>query len=177
MELADAIHELHSKLFYYDWYAKRTEVNPILHRCLVAYVHRMIPEVYAVVPDNVGDWQVRVHFVASVTASADAFKVDPKSFTVSPTAVFTPEAIREMKVLPVINLDPTVEEVDLDVHNECWQLAKICGWQNLEDLFFEVHDGDNAVTSLRESFPDAFEKLSMLYALVGFDVLSDELDR
>jgi hypothetical protein len=176
MELADAIHELHQKLFYYDWYAKRTEINPILHHCIVAYVHRMIPEVYAVVPDMIGDWQVRVHFVASVASTADAFKVDPKSFAVSPTAVFTPEDIRQMKVLPVSE-DPVVEEVDLDVHNECWKLAKICGWQNLEDLFFEVHDGNNAVTQVRESFPDAYEKLSMLYELVGFDVLSEELDR
>ncbi len=173
MELSEAIQTLHQKMFYYDWYAKKVDVNPILHKSIVVYVHRINAEVYAAVPDKIDDWDVRVHFFASYNAKADSFKVDPKSFTVNKDAVFTPAVAAQLKVVePVIELT----EEDFDISEEVWQLSKKCGWQTLEQIFYEIHDGVNAVSDRSKEFPGVRAAVQELYNLVGFDVLAEEIE-
>lgn len=173
LQLSEALEQLNQKMFYYDWYAKKVAVNTMLHNSIVVYAHRIDAAVYAAVPDKIGNWDVRVHFFASYNASADSFKVDPKSFTVSKDAVFSPATIAQLKVV-----EPTIEltEEDFDVSEEVWQLSKQCGWDALEEIFYEIHDGPNAITERSKDFPGVAASIKELYDLVGFDVLAEEIE-
>ena len=180
MELSEALDQLNKKLFSYDWYAKKVEKNSILHGSIVAYVHRMDSEVYALVPDYIGPWTVRIHYIASFfgpeksvyQTMVDAQKVEAKSKLQK-----LADEIGDLPttLLAVGSLEREDNMLDVDVSDEIWKLSKLCGWQNLEDIFYEVHDGVNAVTNQSEAFPEVRTKLEYLYELVGFDVLADEI--
>jgi hypothetical protein len=71
----------------------------------------------------------------------------------------------------------TVDEVDVDdVICELDRLERICGSKILQDIFYEIHDGPNAVTDRGSQYPIVKESLAALYDKVGFDVIYEELD-
>lgn len=178
MQMSEAIEELHKQLFYYDWYAKKVDKNPILWNSIVAYVNYFNMEVYKTVPDKIGDFQVRIHFIGSYTAKADYFKTPPPA--TKDTFYKLVEEIEKDGPLPSVlaasfDEDDVVGFTEVDVPEEVWQLSKLCGWETLEDIFYEVHDGPNAVSNKSKDFPAVRSKMEELYALVGFDVLADEI--
>lgn len=128
----------------------------------VVYVKYMCHETLHDVPDSVGGKQVLVHFAASKTARRDQFTED----------------LTKPKLVPVAELappPPPAPDVD-DLCDELDRLEKICGSNTLQHIFYEVHDGDNAVTSYSPKFPEVREALDKLYATFGFDVIYEELD-
>jgi hypothetical protein len=176
MEVSEALSELNQKLLQFDWYAKKTGINPILSNSIVAYVHRINAEVYANVPDKIGDWNVRIHFISSLVSTADDFKVDPKSFTVNKIIGFTPSAISQLTTMEIIQLPKAENPLeDIEPSEEVWKLSKLCGWDTLEDIFYEVYDGEKAVTNRSKEFPKVRETLGKLYETFGFDVLANEI--
>jgi hypothetical protein len=46
----------------------------------------------------------------------------------------------------------------------------------IQDIFFEIHDGKNAITNLSLSFPRLRLELEALYQSYGFDVIYEELN-
>jgi hypothetical protein len=50
------------------------------------------------------------------------------------------------------------------------------GKQKVRDIFYEIHDGPNALTQLSDTHPYARDCLDKLYEEYGFDVLFDLLD-
>lgn len=60
--------------------------------------------------------------------------------------------------------------------NEINKLKNICGSNILSDIFYEVHDGKNAITNLSVKFPEVTESLNNLYSKYGFDVLYEQID-
>jgi hypothetical protein len=42
-------------------------------------------------------------------------------------------------------------------------------------IFFETHDGKNAVTNYSEQYPNVRQRMEKLYNTFGFDVLYDKI--
>lgn len=155
MDSSEVMLSLSKQLEKFDWFTNRMEINPILHKSIVVYVKYMNSEVYREVPDVVGGWSIRPWFVGY----ADCTHVISKP-VVSVNS-------------PVVESAPVMES-GLDVHHEVWKLSKICGRGKLEDIFYEIHDRDDAVTNESVNYPEIRTKLQDLYDEFGFDVLFDE---
>ena len=56
------------------------------------------------------------------------------------------------------------------------ELARYCGDEDIECIFFECHDGENAVSNKSELHPDARIKMQKLYDIYGFDLIFDHLE-
>lgn len=65
---------------------------------------------------------------------------------------------------------------DLNLSEEVGKLRKVCGTNILSDIFYEVHDGKNAITNLSAKFPEIREALNNLYNLYGFDLVYEQVD-
>lgn len=66
------------------------------------------------------------------------------------------------------DMDYLISELD--------RLEKLCGSNTLQHIFYEVHDGKNAVTNLSKKFPDVRTGLEKLYNVFGFDLIYEEID-
>lgn len=70
-------------------------------------------------------------------------------------------------------------ELELSVRaltDELDRLEKLCGSNVLQDVFYEVHDGENAVTNLSARYPEVRRRVQKIYDKYGFDVIYEELD-
>lgn len=135
---------------------------------LVVYTNYMCHETLHDVPDRVDGIQVLVHFVASKTARADQFT---NNNTNNISAIPSPPPLEE--------LDSEELDLDLDVNDlirELDRLERKCGPNILMQIFFEIHDGKNAVTHLAPSFPEVHASMKTLYDSYGFDPIYNELE-
>lgn len=70
-------------------------------------------------------------------------------------------------------------ELELSVRaltDEIDRLEKLCGSNILQDIFYEIQDGKNAVTNLSARYPEVRQRMEKLHAKYGFDVIYEELD-
>jgi hypothetical protein len=164
---------LTSMFFERDWFVETGKDN--IGRYVV-YVKYMNMETMTSVPDKMLGKQVLVHFIGSKTARRESFMTN---------ANHVPFARTEYKPLPKLVPEPDgIEELSSDLLendigeliNELNRLEKICGSNALQDIFYEIHDGKNAVTNLSERFGLVTESLRRLYDEYGFDVIYEELD-
>jgi hypothetical protein len=133
----------------------------------VVYTHYMSYDILRDVPDTVSDRQVLVHFVSSKLANRNQF-----TETIQRPA-FLEDVIDITNEAILIDDDPAdiaILTADLD------RLEKTCGSHIMQDIFYEVHDGTNAVTNLSAKFPEVRESMEKLYAKYGFDVIYEEMD-
>lgn len=167
MDSSEVMLSLSKQLEKFEWFTGRMEINPILHHSIVVYVKYMNSEVYREVPDVVNGWAIRPWFVGY----ADCTHVISKPSTLEKMA-------SEVGTLPtgMLAAGPPPFESGLDFHHEVWKLSKVCGRSKLEDIFYEIHDGEDAVTNQSANFPEIRTKLEALYDEFGFDVLFDEFD-
>lgn len=126
------------------------------------YVHFMNHEVLSAVPNRVGDYDVNVHYAAYKLVGRESYVQDLSAHNI--------------KHMPD-DTEPEIEEVDMAaLVKELDRLERLCGSNILQDIFYETHDGPNAVTNLSMRFPDVREAVQKLYKVYGFDVIYDELD-
>lgn len=138
----------------------------------IVYAHYMTATILADVPDSVQGIDVLVHFAASKNLSKDSYVKDskPAPFSVPLSAVKAVTVVSPPK-------DETESEPDMaHLTQELDRLEKVCGSNILQDIFYETHDGVNAVTNLSARYPDVRESLQMLYKTYGFDLIYEELD-
>lgn len=161
---------------------------------LVVYCKFMNHATLHDIPDYVGGKQVLVHFAGSKTATREQFTSNPNApgATLKPHVTSTyPDGTpcpydREIDVQAVVI---PVEEAEEDVageeeeeksimylQRELDKLEKECGSYTLQDIFYEVQDGKNAVTNMSARYPNVRKGLERLYNLYGFDVIYEELD-
>lgn len=62
----DTIDKLWAVLINFDWFADKIEVNQQLNKSLIAYVDSMNKEILSSIPDQIDDFDVRVHYIASI---------------------------------------------------------------------------------------------------------------
>lgn len=79
------------------------------------------------------------------------------------------------RILPEFIPAPVEEDPAKDLTKELWSLKKICGEDTLANIFFEIHDGADAITSESESYPEVNKRLKALYDEYGFDVLFEQV--
>lgn len=63
-----------------------------------------------------------------------------------------------------------------DLITELTALSSICGENILCDIFYEIKDGNNAITNLSSKFPEVRESLAELYEEFGFDLIYDQIE-
>lgn len=134
---------------------------------LVVYTNYMCHETLHDVPDRVDGIQVLTHFAASKSARADQFT--NKNTDNIPTIPAPPPSMEELDS----------EELELDVEDlirDLDRLERKCGPNILMQIFFEIHDGKNAVTNLAPSFPEVHAGMKSLYDSYGFDPIYNELE-
>lgn len=148
------------------------------------YAHYINKEVLSAVPDAIGTFSVNVHFASYKTAKADQY-VEKIGFPKTVTApTFTAaEFIADGRKAAANGVDvgfgqafddPEVSQAMLI--SELERLEKVCGSNILQDIFYETHDGPNAVTNLSARYPGVREDMQRLYVMYGFDVIYEELD-
>lgn len=134
----------------------------------VVYIKYSCMETLADIVDYVGGKQVMVHFASSLTASKSQYTEDLTVRKVPvPTLQETMDDVAEVE-LPPVDLSELTGELD--------KLEKICGSHILQDIFYEIHDGSNAVTNLSARYPVVRTSLDRLYVQYGFDIIYEEMD-
>jgi hypothetical protein len=159
--LNEELQQFVSTLDQYDWFC---DVEFDRYNRLVVYVYEFDINFIGSVPQMIGGYHVLFHYAAS---QSNQYSVSKPVVPVVPAAI-------------VIKEDSSVEEsesVDLEfLISELDRLEKICGRNILQDIFYEVHDGKNAVTNLSARFPEVKESLDVLYEEFGFNLIYEELD-
>lgn len=182
----------------HDWFA---DVGTDEYGRCVVYVKYMNRETLALPQFTEEGREICVHFLTSKTATRDQFvekqggvslpvyqPLKP-SFTAGEFIAAAHEAQTKgidtgFGVLADPNYDPVEEELSQVIENKSLQflqnslekLEKDCGSFVLQDIFYEIHDGKNAVTNNSTRYPEVRKKLEKLYREYGFDVIYDELD-
>lgn len=160
----DSMHALHAQLHGQPWYAGQVLLHPVSPRTMIAYVHYMGRDVDAAVPTVFEGYNVKMHFIGSLSVLDTTIK---KTF---PQPAVAPE------VKAALETEEAVLAPAGDLHNDLWKLRGVCGHSQLRDIFYEIHDGDDAVTNLSPDYPEVRAKLQSLYDTFGFDVLFEDLD-
>lgn len=177
MDLNEGMEQL-SKLFKgKDWFY---DVGTDSFGRYVVYINFACHETLHDIPDYVGGRQVVVHFVGSKFATKDKYVNDGNT-----RSKLIPYS-KEIDVSAVILADePTMDEVvgsDEEekslphLQKELDRLEKACGSYTLQDIFYEVQDGKNAVTNNSARYPEVRKSMEKLYDQYGFDVIYEELD-
>ena len=162
MEPNDAISQLTTLLSNYPWFSGKVLENPKLHNSIIAYVHYMDGEVLRTVPDSIDGVDVRLHFFASCPT-------EPSKFVTTVAQSSLPIYVPTLK-----EAEPALPPFDL--HNEIWNLTRVCGRDNLIDIMYEVRDGDDAVTNIGSEYPEVFNAMKEITTKVSYEDLLEELD-
>ncbi len=184
MSIEEGMQQLSEMFKGKDWFY---DIGTDQYGRIVVYVKYMCHENLHNVPDYAGGIQVLVHFAASKLATRDQF-VDKPQTNKSTYPDGTPCPYdREIDVQAVVvpTVEPTLDEVLTPeeeekslrhLQAELDKLEKICGSYTLQDIFYEIQDGKNAVTNMSARYPEVRKGMEKLYDQYGFDVIYEELD-
>lgn len=117
------------------------------------YAKFISPEIEKSVPRELDGKQVMLHFSATKTLTRDSFVNDKTKIQFSDSSL-------EIEDLSILELQNKLDE-----------LSDLYSFSDIKDVFWEVHDGINAVTSVAKMFPSLKNELQKLYDEFGFDVL------
>jgi hypothetical protein len=138
---------------------------------LVVYTNFMCHETLHDIPDRVDGIQVLVHFAASKLATREQFTNNDREDNLPIPLVTIPQPAIE-----IVDVTEFAEDDLSELTAELDALERLCGSNILQEIFYEIHDGVNAVTNLSPRFPDVHRRMKALYTDFGFDVIYEELD-
>lgn len=176
MEISEGFDLLSNMFKDRDWFY---DIGLDQYGRIVVYVKYMCQETLHDIPDKVADKQVLVHFAASKTATAEQFTNQPdhEPFPLVNRIMDASNDAEFVDKNGVVELPSSYLENDVaDLCRELDRLERVCGSNILQDIFYEIHDGKNAVTNLSAKYPEVKSKLVKLYDEYGFDVIYEELD-
>lgn len=170
METKDDLNYLRDKYAGYDFF---DSVGLDQFGRYVVYVKYMDERVYKCVESDLDGKQVLLWYANSKPEVVRAKYCTIKTLSELRPHVSTPVFVP----IPMPQAPEENESLNLGaLDQELDRLEKICGTRILGEIFFEVHDGHNAVTEYRKQYPDVFKKMQILYDEFGFDVLYEELE-
>lgn len=156
--ISQELSSLLESLDQYDWFC---DAEFDAFGKFVIYVHEY-PLVFAgKLPSTIGGKQILIHYACAQPKVAQASVVIKSE---------APVKLEVKEAEDITNEDMQYLTSQLD------RLEKICGSNILQDIFYETHDGQNAVTNLSARFSDVRESLEKLYDAFGFDLIYEELD-
>jgi hypothetical protein len=181
MEIKEGIEVLTNLFKTRDWFHS---VDVEQYGRIVVYIKYACQETLHDIPDMVAGRQVLVHFAASKYATREQFtNSDQKKREENIPIPLVTQVVDVTDEAELVDADGAVElpssflQFDLnDLCKELDRLERMCGSNALQDIFYEVHDGRNAVTNLSARYPDVRKSLEQLYQDYGFDVIYEELD-
>jgi len=175
--MQEGLKELEILLDPYDWFYEVV----IEARRYVVYVTYM-DSTQNVIPDFVQGHQVVVHFASSAPGAKNEY-VNRPSLSLKQYSPFDREPdnlIRlsesDMEVLYATEPPRSIESSIKKLTDKLDRLEKEVGSNTLQDIFYEIHDGRNAVTNLGSRYPDVQASMKRLYDEYGFDTIYNELD-
>ncbi len=155
MEMDKRLQELSDVLKNYDWFS---EVGLDQFGRPVVYVKFMNDEQIQSIPNTIFGKQVLVHLADAKTVSANKY------------ITFYDNKINHL------NNEPSFLDEDIYRLNKAIkELTMACNSEIIQTIFFELHDGKNAVTNLSSRYRSVRYSLEKLYDEFGFDVLYDAL--
>jgi len=184
MSIEEGIDQLSNQFKSRDWFY---DVGTDQYGRIVVYVKYMCHETYHDIPDKAGGIQVLVHFAASKTATREQFTDNQAPAVPSPQAFMEQARAAQAQGIDV-GVGQIVDELDKDLlpieeekslyhlQKELDRLERICGSYTLQDIFYEIQDGKNAVTNLSARYPEVRKGMERLFEMYGFDVIYEELD-
>lgn len=131
----------------------------------VLYIKYTCNETLHDLPDFVFGKQLLVHFGASATAKRDQFV----------------ENLQSVGRIMSANLSKQLSQEDNEelsnTELETAIIALIAKWNAdlISEIFFEIHDGPNALTQISEEYPQIRATLEKLYDKYGFDMIHEKL--
>ena len=153
---------LKNNLQNYDWFY---DVGINEWGVPTIYVHSMSSKIFQIIFDNSKDLTIDypcVHFASALTVDASKYVVNLTKPQIS--LIDDPEP------------DENLGYSELNLSEEIGNLRKICGVNILSDIFYEIHDGKNAITNLSVKFPEVREGLDKLYSTYGFNLIYEQVD-
>jgi hypothetical protein len=172
MEQQEALDLLRKQFQNKEWFY---DVGVDQYGRYVVYVHHMNMESMTTVPDKFDGKQVLCHFAGYKTATREHFTQDkPKVSSFEDNIPF--DLIRDVTDEAELIDDPGTP-LDLNsLIKELDRLERMSGSNIMQDIFYEVHDKNNAVTNLSAKFPEVREAMERLYQRYGFDVIYENMD-
>jgi hypothetical protein len=123
----------------------------------IVYANYIDLEVLTFVPRTFENKQVLVHFASYRRANQEYWLNTPN--TTAPA------------------FSHAVEEDDVDfLIDELERLENKTNIDIVTSIFYEIVDGDDAITDLSSKYPDIRKRIEKLYNTFGVDVLYDQLD-
>lgn len=140
----------------------------------VVYAKYMCHETLYDIPDRLEGKQVLCHFAASKTATRETYTNPKKSESVEDNIPFEliPDVTDEVEFIEEPNAPLDLRELIKELD----KMERVCGSNIMQDIFYEVHDKNNAVTNLSAKFPDVRKNMEKLYAQYGFDLIYENMD-
>jgi hypothetical protein len=164
--MQEGLRELEVLLDPYDWFYEAVAEA----RRYVVYVTYMNSTQDTIIPDFVQGHQVVVHFASSAPDTKSEYVNKPQ-----PNSPFERVLPKEVEPLYVTET-PQLPLSTQDLTDELDRLERICGTNILGEIFFERHDGFNAVTNLSSKYPEVRKGIDALYDQYGFNSIYDELE-
>lgn len=156
-----------------DWFHS----TEIANNKIIVYTNTMSGDILRAVPASIDGYEIFLHYARSKVVNKTEFVYNPQPYL---------NLVAQVKDGNDTFLagNPKVEELSSDLLErditelvlELDRLERLCGSNILQDIFYEIHDQNNAVTNLSAKFPDVRRGLEKLYDEFGFDVIYEELD-
>lgn len=157
-----------------DWFHS---VDKDKYGRIVVYVKYMCDETTYDIPRQIDGVNVLVHFAGSKNIKKELYA--HKGY--QPKTVPLPRVSTGVEDLGDSDDIEFIEEPNtpLDLRElvaELDRLEKMSGSNIMQDIFYEVHDGVNAVTNLSIKFPEVRQGMEKLYHQYGFDLIYENMD-
>jgi len=198
MNSAEGLKRLSDLYFNKDWYHS---VGLDAYGRYVVYVKFMNHETLNDIP-NLDGKQVLVHFAASLPSAVDKFINKPDLSALPMPPDYVNNFIQKAKTAQIIGIDIglgqlvnqvtlsilndanmslveagfTTEKDELVLQTEIENLQTVWGAEAVENVFYEIVDGDDAVTNVSVSCPGLRRDLDILYKQYGFNLVCEKLD-
>jgi len=166
--IPDKLNDFVSSIEHYDWFCDAEVDN--LNR-LIVYVSKMDLNFIQKVPDVINGYHILFHFVNAQFSYKNEINLSntlKNNISLLEKSLIRNDLTEQLKSSQEeLNVDDLILELD--------HLRSICGTAILECIFYEEHDGKNAVTNLSAKFPEVRAVIAELYNIYGFDTIYEEL--
>lgn len=104
--------------------------------------------------------------------NTDIFNIIRKESSVVKIYYSSYAKLKASNYIEELNAEPDLDHLNTEIR----YLQSICKRDLLQHVFYEIHDGDNAVTNYSSALSEVREMLEDLYNTYGYDLLYEKLE-
>jgi hypothetical protein len=163
MDVREATNMIVNQFQDREWFANAVAQDSILPHQVIVLTKWQSKDILMEIPETFAGYQVLVHFSSSKPI------VSPLSTHFAPASSEPePDESQVSESMRPLDINYLIKELD--------RLERLCGSRTLQDIFYEIHDGKNAVTNMSSKYSEVRIPLEKLYNSFGFDVIYEEID-